>query len=233
MRFAKYLNEGVYDPAIFKAIFVAGGPGSGKSFVVGKATAGQGYKTVNSDDLFELMAKQKKISLSNMSAAGPEVAARDKIRNKAKELTLKRQGNLLKGRLGLIIDGTGRNYERIAKQKKALEEMGYDTYMIFVNTSLDVAKQRNLERARTVPEEIVVKSWQDVQNNMGKFQGLFGGTKFKIVDNSKYISDKNVFSDVWKDIMKFTKKPIENFRAKTWIETELMRRNALKAKKPM
>ena len=26
------LNEGVYDPGIFKAVFTGGGPGSGKSF---------------------------------------------------------------------------------------------------------------------------------------------------------------------------------------------------------
>ena len=30
------LNEGARDPGIFKAIFLAGGPGSGKSFVAQK-----------------------------------------------------------------------------------------------------------------------------------------------------------------------------------------------------
>ncbi len=32
------LQEGVYDPNIFKAFFLAGGPGSGKSYVVRKTT---------------------------------------------------------------------------------------------------------------------------------------------------------------------------------------------------
>ena len=47
------LQEGVYDPNIFKAFFIAGGPGSGKSFVVRKTTGGLGMKVVNSDDIFE------------------------------------------------------------------------------------------------------------------------------------------------------------------------------------
>ena len=51
------LQEGVYDPNIFKAFFLAGGPGSGKSYVVRKTTGGTGLKTVNSDNAFEKFLK--------------------------------------------------------------------------------------------------------------------------------------------------------------------------------
>lgn len=55
LTFKSFLNEGVNDPAIFKAIFLAGGPGSGKSFIVGKTgLTSMGYKVVNSDDAFEV-----------------------------------------------------------------------------------------------------------------------------------------------------------------------------------
>ena len=47
------LQEGLQDPNIFKAFFLAGGPGSGKSYVVRKTTGGTGLKVVNSDDAFE------------------------------------------------------------------------------------------------------------------------------------------------------------------------------------
>jgi dephospho-CoA kinase len=50
------LQEGVYDQNIFKAFFLAGGPGSGKSYVVRKTTGGTGLKTVNSDAAFEKLA---------------------------------------------------------------------------------------------------------------------------------------------------------------------------------
>jgi dephospho-CoA kinase len=51
------LQEGLQDPNIFKAFFLAGGPGSGKSFVVGKTTGGTGLRIVNSDDVFEKYLK--------------------------------------------------------------------------------------------------------------------------------------------------------------------------------
>ena len=143
MRFEQYLNEGVYDPAIFKAIFLAGGPGSGKSFVAQKSTGGQGLKIVNSDVLFEKMAKDVNISLSDMKFGGPEEKIRNDVRDRAKELTAKQMSNFIKGRIGLVIDGTGRDFNKIAGQRKELEKIGYDTFMIFVNTSLKVALERN------------------------------------------------------------------------------------------
>ena len=51
------LQEGVYDPNILKAFFLAGGPGSGKSYVVKRTPGGLGMKILNSDDHFERLLK--------------------------------------------------------------------------------------------------------------------------------------------------------------------------------
>ena len=91
----------------------------------------------------------------------------------------------IKGRLGLVIDSTGRDYDMIARQHNQLKQIGYDTYMVFVNTSLDVALARNARRERTIPEYITTASWNGVQSNIGKFQRLFGMTNFLVVDNNK------------------------------------------------
>ena len=99
----------------------------------------------------------KRAGLSLKMPASEE-EPRDVVRSRAKDITSKQKANYIEGRLGLIIDGTGREAEKILYQKRQLEELGYDTYMIFVNTSLDVALQRNAERARSVNEKIVVKS---------------------------------------------------------------------------
>ena len=53
---------------------------------------------------------------------------------------------------------------------RELQQLGYDSHMIFVNTSLDVALERNAKRPRKLPEPIVVSSWNNVQKNIGKFQ---------------------------------------------------------------
>ena len=174
------LHEGVYDQHIFKAFFLAGGPGSGKSYVVSRTTGGSGLKLVNSDDAFENLLRKAGLSLKMPSS---EEEPRDVVRGRAKEITAKKKENYLEGRLGLIIYGTGREAEKILFQKRQLEELGYDTYMIFVNTSLDVALQRNAERPRSVPESIVTKSWKAVQSNIGKFNNMFR-KGFIIVDNN-------------------------------------------------
>ncbi len=82
------LQEGVYDPNIFKAFFIAGGPGSGKSFVVRKTTGGLGMKVINSDDIFEKMLDDE-LGTQDLRDIDPTV--RDEIRGRAKALTKKKK----------------------------------------------------------------------------------------------------------------------------------------------
>ena len=102
--------------------------------------------------------------------------------------------------------------------------MGYDTYMVFVNTSLDVAQKRNQNRARVLPTEVVEKYWKEVQNNMAFFQGLFGNVNFLLVDNNATLNPKQAQKKfnmlVGKGIAKFIKKPIKNAIAKKWVKKQ-------------
>jgi len=209
------LVEGVYDPNIFKAFFLAGGPGSGKSYVVRRTTGGTGLKVVNSDDAFESLLKKAGLSLK---MPPEEFERKEKVRAHAKELTSKRQANYLEGRLGLIIDGTGRQSDKILRQKASLEELGYDTYMIFVNTSMDVALQRNEKRARSLQPSFVIKSWKDVQANIGAFNNMFR-QGFIVVDNND--AGEDVFKSVWKRVQGLLRKKVSNTRATNWIAMEL------------
>ena len=218
MKTFRELQEGVYDPNIFKAFFLAGGPGSGKSYVARRTTGGMGLKSVNSDDAFETLLKRAGLSLKMPSE---QEAPRDIVRARAKEITAKRKENFLEGRLGLIIDGTGRDFDKIQMQARQLQELGYDTYMIFVNTSLDVALQRNAERPRSVPESIVIKSWKDVQSNLGKFNNFFGGGMI-IIDNND--AGEDIFTQVFKRVQKLAKRKVQNTRAKNWIAMELAKK---------
>jgi tRNA uridine 5-carbamoylmethylation protein Kti12 len=157
-----------------------------------------------------------------------EAEPRDAVRGKAKELTSKSKGNYLDGRLGLVIDGTGRDYDKVSKEKKDLENLGYDCYMIFVNTSLDVALERNIDRERSVPEDIVIKSWKDVQSNIGKFNNLFKSGMI-IVDNNK--ADEDIIVSVFKRIKSLLKNKVTNSRAKQWVSFEMKRRGITKRPK--
>ena len=209
------LTEGVYDPNIFKAIFLAGGPGSGKSYVAGKTIRGEGLKVVNSDDAFESLLKKAGLSLQ---MPDKEADLRDPVRTRAKKLTAKKQANYIEGRLGLIIDGTAREYDKIARQSNDLKQLGYDTYMVFVNTSLDVALERNAKRPRKVPEPILTRSWKAVQSNIGKFS-LHFRNGFIVVDNND--AKEDVFREVTKRVKGLLRKPVRNGRAREWIKNQL------------
>ena len=155
------LFEGVDDPGILKCVFLAGGPGSGKTYMT-KGLFGiperlniskSGMKMVNSDKELKYLLKKYGFGtdLDKMpDEVFQDLTAKGKsgLRDFGKELTTVRRKKYMDGRLGIIIDGTGDDYKKIAKLKKEVEEVGYDTYMIFINTTLEVALQRNEKRDR-------------------------------------------------------------------------------------
>ena len=212
------LQEGLQDPNIFKAFFLAGGPGSGKSYVVRYSTGGTGLRVVNSDDIFEKYLKDAGLS---MKMPPEEWEENQKERKRAKKVTASRQANYIEGRIGMVIDGTGKEYDKIRAQKADLEALGYDTHMIFVNTSLDVALERNTKRERTVPEDVAITSWKTVQGNIGKFSSLFRGA-FIPVDNNQ--ADDDIEMATFKEVKRLLKKKVTNTRAKSWIEMEMKNR---------
>ena len=215
----RYLEEGLYDPNIFKAFFLAGGPGSGKTFVTRGAFGGTGLRVVNSDAAFENALKKNNLSLKMPDS---EAEARDMLRARAKATTDKTMDLSIKGRLGMVIDGTGRDYDKINYQVSLLKQLGYDCYMIFVNTSLEVALERNRRRERTVPEYITKQSWTKVQSNIGKFQSLFGMDSMIIVDNSK--DDRELttvtMGKVDKAVRKLLRNKVKSYTAKRWMASE-------------
>jgi len=215
----EYLQEGVYDPGIFKAYFLAGGPGSGKTFVTKSAFAGTGLKLINSDDVLTRYLNKEGLSLKMPEK---EKEKRDELRLKAKITTQNRLDLYIQGRLGCIMDGTARDYGKISTQQRLFKFLGYQTIMMFINTSLDVALERNEKRARSVPENIVKTNWNKVQSNMGKFQSLFQAKNFYVIDNSN--SEKELVTATLNraaSIVRRTMNSPHNFIANQWIARQL------------
>lgn len=214
------LAEGVYDPSIFKAIFIVGGPGSGKSFTTAKSTRGFGFKVVSSDDPLMLLMRKRGLDFKMPDSEAP---VRNAVRAKAKVMSDRSLESHVDGRLGIILDETGSDFERINKEKAYLESLGYDTFMIFVNTSLEIAQERNKLRDRSVPPDLVTDKWKSVQQNMGKFQGLFGAANMIIIDNDN--PEERRFDALWKEVMKFANRPVKNRKATAWIAQQLDAKN--------
>jgi hypothetical protein len=81
---------------------------------------------------------------------------------------------------------------------------------------------QNAKRKRTLPEDEVSKMWKEVQDNIGKFQSLFGGSNFIVVDNN--MAGEDVFAKVWKRCMVLIRKKVNNNIAKRWINQELAKK---------
>ena len=184
-----------------------------------KLLSGTGLKSVNSDEIYEYLAQKQDLDLSD-----PDVVASpqgQETRERAKQLTKKREHMYLDGRLGLIIDGTGKDVAKVSQTSYDLKALGYDTMMLFVNTSEDVAQQRNQARARSVPAEMVSKMWRQVQDNIMKFQQLFGAANFHVVDNSGGLEDPDRaenFREVEKKLHNFLETPPKMPDARRWLK---------------
>jgi adenylate kinase len=243
------IEEGVFDPGILKAVFTAGGPGSGKSFVADMLMGARslepphqtyfeentsylpsGIKYVNSDILFE--RGLKKMGINPKDLADIESLPSDElwniiqggdpesVRNVAKGQLEAKRAFYEGGRLGVLVDGTGREYEKIARQKEKMEKLGYDTAMVFVNTSEEVAQQRNDDRPRRLPKKTIKDLWNAVQNNLKAYAQLFGND-FTIVMNDEPGPPPDA---AVKAVNDFVNAPVKNKFGQAWIEGELERR---------
>ena len=214
------VQEGPNDPNIFKAVFMAGGPGPGKSYVADKLLKGRGLKISNPDVMFEILLKKADPKTTPDDIGSEKGQA---VRDKAKSVTNNQLETWIDGRLGLIIDGTGKDPAKIAKTSEMLRELGYDTMMLFVNTSLQVAQDRNRQRERSIPDRMVANMWNMVQDNIMKFQQIFPKGNFYVVDNSVGLEDpdrKDNFDKVNKEIDKFLAEPVTSRAAKSWLDSK-------------
>lgn len=240
------LQEGLYDPGKLKAVFLAGGPGSGKDFVLKSVLDGNGLREINSDTAFEFLMKRDGLDLE---MPDNERVEREILRGTAQTMTKTRQRMALAGRQGLIINGTAANVEETAHIKKLLERLGYETMMVFVNTSNEVSRQRNVDRGkggnRKVPDgtdkqgnpdgskDIRQQKWEAAQKNIGAFQELFGMDKFTVIDNTadqRKISGEEKekvltsFNNVRRMVHQFVHTPNNNAHAHNWINRETEKR---------
>jgi hypothetical protein len=228
------LAEGVHDKGIFKAVFLAGGPGSGKDYVLSNTLDGHGMIEINSDKALEYLMDKENL---DKTMPDNEAAQRNAVRKKAKDVTEIRHRLALHGRNGLIINGTGADPKEYEEIKKKLEKLGYDTSMIMVNTDDEVSKARNVERGqrggRTVPEEIRKKKWEEVQAARAQFGKIFRNNYIEF-DNSEDLrtaspdvvkAKKEEMQQIFKHIQKFVNAPPKSEQSKHWIASELSQKD--------
>lgn len=188
MRLLKFLKESIHDKGLFKSIWTVGNPGAGKSYVLSQVGFGSIQpKIVNLDRWTEFFGKYDSRIFS---------------------LTISHLFQYVNSMLPLFVDGTGANVSKTIKQEKILKSIGYDTGCIFVKTSLETSLQRNAQRKRKVPEDVIEKLYQQMESVKSIYKNHF---KFFIEVNNDYgeLTDK-VILDCFKKVQTFYVKPLEN-----------------------
>ena len=243
---ADYLSEGINDTAIFKAVFLAGGPGSGKSFIgTEKSSASKtlspsvggdprifmgggqlgliniGMRVVNPDPAYEKLLKAAGLDPKNSADIWSDKG--QEIRVKATEITAKQKSLYVDGRLGVIIDGTGSNVFKVQGQKALLDKVGYECAMIYVNTDLQTAIDRDQNRSRTIGADKVSEMWNNVQKNLKKYESIFGKSNMYVIDNSNGADWYSGCKVVHKKLEKWIRRAPTDPKAKGWIESQKMR----------
>ena len=220
------LTEAVVNKGAFKAIFLAGGPGSGKSGVVDaifnpkpssvKSLTSTGLKVVNSDQAYEYLKKKHNIPTSSEDMTDDERSLDGKVMYQSVQIAKKQLEMYLEGKLGIIIDGTGGSSKQLLQKKKRIEDLGYDTYMIFVHTTLETALERNRARkSRSLLDKVVERTWNKVQDNLDIYKKAFKGN-FTYV-STEHTKQGELPKGAKQAVMNFMNKPIKNKTAQSWI----------------
>ena len=214
------IQEGVYDPGIFKAVFLMGGPGSGKSTVVSKlGLKALGLKTINTDKAFEngLTKAGQTLDLTTVPSD-----VRNPIRKKAKRMTARGLDRYIEGRLGLIFDTTSADKGKIASYRKRLDYLGYESKMIYVSASLDNAQERNKKRKRILPPEIVQSDWERSQKNIAVMKKIFKKDFIQVTNDDDLKSLEKKTNSLFAKLMTWCSSFPNNKMTMLWKQRQLL-----------
>jgi predicted kinase len=188
-----------------KVIFMAGGPGSGKSNVIDQlGLKEQGFKVVNQDISLEWLMKNHGMP-TDMREFTPEQASEfGKLSAEARGIALKKRIKYQGEGDGVVIDGTGASLNVMKKNIQDFKDKGYDVQMIFVETSQETALSRNKARKeRSLRTGIVIKTHDSVQANKEAYKELFG-ERFAEVNTDNLKQGDAMPTDVVNKVNDFT-----------------------------
>jgi len=178
MKSTEFLDESINDKGIFKAVFLSGLPGSGKSTIISKITDGAtSPRIVNTDKSYEFLMNKNDVEGYDeitWSFFGP----------KSKTMNSTMLYNYVNGMLPMFVDGTSANTGALLKRSGLLESIGYDTMMIWVNVDLEQAIARAQGRKRQVEPDFIRRLHKQMEANKAFYQSRFGGNFIEVDNNN-------------------------------------------------
>jgi len=193
-----------------KAIILAGAPGAGKGYVLSGLNL-DGIKVLNVDQGYIDLLKKANVSL-DLKNAGPEARSKAAIAMAAANTEFKgKVASTIEGKESFILDGTAASIKQTANLKKELEEAGYEVFMLYVYTDLELSLKQNQGRFdkskgedRSLAPGIVLRSWSQVTDNFKAYKAMF---------DSNFVSVANTLQDEKTDnLQDIIKKYLDPFK---------------------
>lgn len=176
-------------PNFGQVVILAGGAGSGKGFVTDNLIAVEG-KTLDVDELKKLSIRSTKFSQKVKDELGVDIKDFD-LKNPAMvsklheivggvyNLPNRQQRALFSSILSahedrkpnILFDVTLKGLGKLEEISRSVQELGYkkeDIHIVWVVNSFEVAIEQNQQRARVVPEEILIDTHEGVALTMNR-----------------------------------------------------------------
>ena len=106
------------------------------------------------------------------------------------------------------------------------DKIGYEYKMVFVNTSLENALDRNNARPRKLRDDIVTNDWNNAQKNMREFSKLFGKDFVEIRNDDDLKTLDKKASSLYRKMLSWSSRFPANKIANGWRETELLKKKS-------
>ena len=228
------VDEGVEDPDIFKALMLIGGPGSGKTTVGKHLISGTGIRSVNTDAFYEMIKTRDWLAdnpgKTRADMPGwdvPQDTESDPDWKTSRKSQYSQMELLVQGRLGIMLDMTGRIPEYTQKYRQELEQLGYDVAMLHVRTPVELAQQRNAVRRRRVDPDTLATIHTAVKTHASYYKLKFGD-KMVELDNHRGQSVTELMNStedfhcaqgaisVSRWFRRWLKQPVKNTAADAW-----------------
>lgn len=214
MNFNEFLiMESVNDKGVYKALFVIGSAGAGKSYTISNLHGVISPKIVNTDRFLEFYAKKIGVKATTDNW---RTLFRDKTKQTTKSMTM----NYLNGMLPLFVDSTSNDVSNIISRAAVLESIGYDVGYVFVNADIETVLKRVQERNKSGDREVDLdfvkraheKSITDIEflKNKSDF--------FLEINNSEGELSNEIMLNAFKKAQEFFNSPLKNPIGKRNIE---------------
>jgi len=208
MRLKSLLTESINDKGIFKALFVAGYPGSGKTTLIRKVHDGSyPVMMVNSDIWTEYYLRFDRTAWSDI---GPLV----------RQHSLSNVYFHLNSLLPIYVDSTGSSPVLFKQRVDILKALGYDMKMILIDVELETSKERAKRRGemggRKVDENYIEMAHNQINKDRGMYRSYI--PDFKTVKNNEGDMTPAILNKISNEVFSFFSSPIKNDQGKKIVD---------------